>query len=453
IRQNYNHPSIIMWSVGNETDLTPTQQKTTSKQGALIKALSDIGHAEDPSRVTTLADCCERLDGKGPNDAPGAQVAPRDQVVGLTDVAGYNRYYGWYVGKPADFGPFLDQAHAVHAALPIGVSEYGAGGALSQHTDNPLGGPIAPKGRPHPEEYESWYHEESWPQIARRPYIWGVFIWNMFDFSSDSRAEGEATDINDKGLVSGDRAVRKDVFYYYRANWNAEPTLHINGRRYIDRAYAVTDVSAYSNAHEARLSVNGAEVGTAQCGGGICVWPKVHLQPGGNSVNVAATINGAVVSDSVLWQFNGDPKVVNIHAGSLEGFITADGERFGSDNFFTGGQGHNTQGAIAAGDPALYSSYREGMSGYDIPVPDGDYYVRFSFIEPSASKPGERVFDISINGTVVRPALDVFTAAGGKLAGVDTVVKAQAKGGALHIGFTPRAGQPVISGIEVAPAN
>ncbi|MGZ3306835.1 MAG: glycoside hydrolase family 2 protein, partial [Asticcacaulis sp.] len=47
IRQNYNHPSIIMWSVGNETDLTPTQQKTTSKQGALIKALSDIGHAED----------------------------------------------------------------------------------------------------------------------------------------------------------------------------------------------------------------------------------------------------------------------------------------------------------------------------------------------------------------------------------------------------------------------
>src|SRR5258706_10862137 len=96
----------------------------------------------------------------------------------------------------------LDQPHARHPALPIAVSEFGAGAALSQHTDDPAGGPINPHGRPHPEEFQNWYHEASWSALRGRGYLWAVYIWNMFDFSSDSRREGDLTDINDKGLVS-----------------------------------------------------------------------------------------------------------------------------------------------------------------------------------------------------------------------------------------------------------
>jgi beta-galactosidase len=453
IKQNYNHPSILMWSIGNETDLTPTQKNTTSRQGSLLKALNGIAHEMDPGRVTTLADCCEQLNGSGPNDVHGVASADRDKIVGITDVVGYNRYYGWYMGKTADFGPFLDLAHSLHPNVPMGVSEYGAGGALSQHTDTPLGGPVAPKGRPHPEEYETWYHETSWPQIAARPYIWGVFIWNMFDFASDSRAEGDSTDINDKGLVSADRSVKKDVFYYYRANWNPAPTLHLADRRYIDRAYAVTDVKAYSNARAAELWVNGADTGAAACSGGICLWPGVHLQPGDNTLKVTATIDGTTVSDSLLWQFNGRADTVRIRSGDVAGLVSDAGERYGSDAFFSGGEGGNLKGAVKAGEPELYTSYREGAFSYDIPVPDGRYDVRLRFVEPAAAKAGERTFDVAVNGAVALPAFDVFAAAGGKAVAVDKVVKATAAGGHIHLDFTPRAGQAVVSDIEVMPAK
>ena len=234
IRQNYNHPSIVMWSVGNEVDLRAISKNGPSKAGSLVRSLSALVQQEDPSRPSTLADCCEQ-----------ASAPNRDVLVGLTDIIGYNRYFGWYSGEFSDLGRMLDKAHAEHPMLPIGISEYGAGAALSQHSDNPAGGPIKPHGRPHPEEYQNLYHEANWKDLAVRPYLWGVFIWNMFDFATPGRAEGDLVDINDKGLVTIDRAVRKDAFYFYRANWNTAPTLHLVGQRYTDRPYGVIDVEAY----------------------------------------------------------------------------------------------------------------------------------------------------------------------------------------------------------------
>ena len=87
----------------------------------------------------------------------------------------------------------------------------------------------------------------------------------MFDFASPSRREGDLTDINEKGMVSYDRRVRKDAYYFYRANWNTSPTLHLVGRRYEDRNYAVIDIKAYSNAGKAELSLNGAKSQAISC--------------------------------------------------------------------------------------------------------------------------------------------------------------------------------------------
>lgn len=189
IRQNFNHPSIAVWSIANEIDLKAIKQNGPSKVATLLRGLDDLAHREDPTRPTTLADCCEQ-----------SASPERDKIVGLTDTAGYNRYFGWYYGKPADLGALLDSAHREHPEVPIAVSEYGAGAALTQHTDDPLGGPINPHGRPHPEEVQDWYHEELWKQFQGRSFVWGAFIWNMFDFSSDERHEGDLTDINEKGL-------------------------------------------------------------------------------------------------------------------------------------------------------------------------------------------------------------------------------------------------------------
>lgn len=465
IKQNYNHPSIAVWSIGNEVDLRSTSADKPARAGALMSSLNALAKRLDPGRLTTHADCCEQTPiATGVEAGKGNERKPRDQLVGITDTQGYNRYFGWYYGTFAELGPYLDAAHARHPQLPLAVSEYGAGSALTQHSDNALGGPINSHGRPHPEEFQLLYHEESWRQLREREYLWGAFIWNMFDFASRSRSEGDLTDINEKGMVSYDRSVRKDVFYFYKANWNHMPTLHLVGRRYIDRAYGVVDVKAYSNAKQAHLSVNGNDVGTALCNGGICVWRGVRLMRGLNHLTATAVQAGTALADSLQWIYSGSPSELRIKAGDLSGYVSPEGTRYGSDTFFDGGEGANVESAdvpaerrkVIAGTltPTLYSSYRTGAFAYDLPLPDGTYVVTARFVEPIESSAGARVFDIAANGRVMVTGVDPFSLAGGKLKAADRSFTATATGGHLRIEFRPRPGKAaVLSALEAVAAT
>ena len=461
IQQNRNHPSVALWSIANEIDLTATQVKGPSRPASLLKELNALAKSQDPDRPTTFADCCEMaiLPHVG-NDIAG--VSPRDPIVGIADTIGYNRYFGWYTGHFADLGAMLDQAHARHPQTPISVSEYGAGAALTQHSDDPSGGPINPHGRPHPEEYQNLYHEASWSALRERSYLWGSFIWNLFDFSSDSRREGDLTDINEKGLVNYNRTIRKDAFYYYRANWSSQPTLHLVGRRYVDRPHAVLDVKAYSNATRVQLAVNGTDVGAASCADGVCLWHAVHLQAGSNELRATADIGGAAVSDSLQWTFAGKPAEVRIKAGDLTGYVAADHLRYGSDMYFSGGEGKGINPPdtvtekrinVEAADARLYDSYRVGQFSYRVPVPDGKYKITLRFAEPTAAAAGERVFDVSVNGKRLLKQMDVFSSASGKLKGVEKTVQATSRDGALLIEFQPVKGQALASSIAIVPVR
>lgn len=454
VRQNYNHPSIVVWSIGNEVDLTATMTKGPSRPTALLKSLNELAQHEDPSRATTLADCCEI----GNADMKSKS---REPLVGITETLGYNRYFGWYTGEVSDFGRMLDDAHARHPELPLSVSEYGAGAALTQHTDDAAGGPINFHGRPHPEEYQNWYHEKSWAALAPRRYLWGAFIWNLFDFASDYRQEGDLTDINDKGLVSYDRDIRKDAYYFYRANWSSQPTLHLTGRRYADRAYAVTDVKAYSNAAQARLTLNGKEMGLAPCSGGICLWPAVHLGQGANELIVTAQIAGATITDSMRWMLSHSERIANIKAGDLAGYATKDGQRYGSDMYFVGGAGRSLNPpdaasaivAVAAEDARLYDSYREGDFLYRVPLPNGHYRVLLKFQEPTASAAGMRIFDVEANGKTRLKEFDIFKAAGGRQRGVDRSFEVKVGEGVLSLAFRPQRGNAVVSALSITPVD
>jgi len=459
VRQNYNHPSIALWSLGNETDLTATQVKGPSRPTVLLRALNELAKREDPSRATALADCCET--GIRPHVGSGADgVEAREPVVGIADTVGYNRYFGWYTGQFSDFGVMLDEAHARHAGLPISVSEYGAGAALTQHTDDAEGGQINPHGRPHPEEYQNLYHEKSWAELEPREYLWGAFIWNLFDFSSDSRKEGDLTDINEKGLVSYDRQTRKDAYYFYRANWSTQPTLHLVGRRYVDRAYAVNDIKAYSNAAQARLSLNGNEIGLAPCSNGICSWRSVRLSQGANELIVTAQIAGAAITDSLHWSLSHSDRVVSIKAGDIAGYVSKDGQRFGSDAYFAGGTAHGVNPPdtappdrirVLADDERPYDSFREGEFSYRVPLPNGRYRVQLKFVEPTATGPGERVFDVTANGVMQLREFDILRAASGRLKGVEQFFDAAVDNGVLVLAFRPRRGNALVSALSITP--
>ena len=458
IRQNYNHPSVGVWSIGNEITNWSSKGLTPSNARPLMNALNAVAKREDPTRPTTIAACCEVL--------PGEKDDGRDRTAGTADTVAYNLYYGWYTsGRVADsarLGAVMRGYHRENRRLPVGVGEYGAGGAITQHTDNVHGGKIESIYRPQAEEIQAVVHELSWKELKPLDFLWGTWVWQMFDATSDLREEGDSTDINTKGLVTFDRSVKKDAFWFYKAAWSKAPVLYLTGRRYVDHAYPVIDVRAYSNAPAAQLSVNGHALGSAACADFVCVWPGVRLAPGENAI--VATAGGQ--SDRMTLRYTGPERAIHVRTGTLEGVTLADGTRYGSDDFFDGGFGFTLNpyqrelyaagqqrkaAKIVAGarEPLLYASWRAGKAfRYALPLPDGQYRVTLHVFDPVETAPGKRVFTVTPSGgAAVR--VDPVARAGAGMAAATVELPATAKGGTLTLDFAGVIGEALVSAIDV----
>lgn len=231
IRQHFNHPSICFWGLFNEL------KENGDNPLEYIKELNVLAHQEDPTRPTTSA-----------SNQGGA-------INFITDNIAWNRYDGWYGATPATLASWLDKTHQAHPEIKIAISEYGAGASIYHQQDSLV--QTSPGSWWHPENWQTEYHIQNWKIISERPYVWGSFVWNMFDFGAAHRTEGDRPGINDKGLVTHDRKVKKDAFYFYKANWNPEPMVYIAGRRSVNRVKPVTEVQIFSNCAEVTLKVNG----------------------------------------------------------------------------------------------------------------------------------------------------------------------------------------------------
>ncbi len=152
----------------------------------------------------------------------------------------------------------------------------------------------------HPEEYQAILHEATWAQIAARPFLWGTFVWNMFDFASDGRAEGDTNGRNDKGLVTYDRVTRKDAFFWYKANWTSAPFVYVTSRRWTQRTAAATTVKVYAIADSVTLTLNGVSLGSQTSSDHIYRW-NVTLAPGSNVVTATGSHGASTFTDSVTW--------------------------------------------------------------------------------------------------------------------------------------------------------
>ena len=280
IRQNVNHPSIFAWSIFNEIS---TRSPDPHRE---LQDLRDTAHGEDPSRPVIAA----------------TSTAQLPQMNKLLDLLGWNIYPGWYSGwgTKDDFGKSLDDRRHDSRSGGFCVSEYGAGANVTQHEDNPK--QPATTGQWHPEEWQALVHEAAWPAMKARPFVWGTFVWCMFDFAVSSRHEGNIPGRNDKGLVTYDRKIKKDAFYYYKANWTEEPMVYITSRRFTERTNAVTNVKIYSNATEVELLLNGVSQGRRADGTNcVFIWPNVTLTSGGNRVEARASRDGKAAADNCVW--------------------------------------------------------------------------------------------------------------------------------------------------------
>lgn len=274
IRQHYNHPSICVWGLFNE--LTELGDNPVE----YIKELNVLAHQEDTTRPTTSA---------------SNQMGDLNFI---TDAIAWNRYDGWYGGTPADLGKWLDRMYKDHPEICIAISEYGAGASIYHQQDSLV--KTVPTSWWHPENWQTYYHIENWKTISSRPYVWGSFVWNMFDFGAAHRTEGDRPGINDKGLVTFDRKVRKDAFYFYKANWNREePMLYLTGKRNTVRTQRLQTITAFTNLSGAELFVNGKSYGKAIPDSyAILEWKNVELQPGENEIKVVSTNKKLPLSDS-----------------------------------------------------------------------------------------------------------------------------------------------------------
>jgi hypothetical protein len=122
----------------------------------------------------------------------------------------------------------------------------------------------------------------------------------MFDFAVDSRNEGDTPGRNDKGLVTYDRQVRKDAFYWYKANWTTNPMVYITGHTFTNRLTNAITAKVYANCDSVELFLNGASQGVTTSTNCIFTWPLM-LQAGPNTVQALGTKGSTNVTDSLIW--------------------------------------------------------------------------------------------------------------------------------------------------------
>lgn len=277
IKQNYNHPSILFWGLYNEIDIPAPD----------VKSLHETAKSIDKSRLTTQAD--------------NTQPAQRHSV---TDVVAWNWYFGWYNGNFGDYSPWYDKLHKEHPDLKGGLSEYGAEACISQQQENPER--PDPLGRFFPEQYQNQYHEEVWRNIKDRRDIWCKFIWNMYDFSWTYVTRGDKPFMNNKGLVTHDRQTKKDAFYFYKANWSLEPTIHILSKRDDERNKSNVRVAVYTNLDEVELYVNGEFISKYPMNSDIkkLIWENIKLNKGLNQISVIGISGDKKYTDYCEWYYD-----------------------------------------------------------------------------------------------------------------------------------------------------
>lgn len=279
IIQNIHHPSICFWGIQNEVAMFRDCEFVHQN----VRELYNLAKKLDPERIVTCANLYP-LKGKS-------------MLNHLTDMVGYNIYFGWYYGKMEDYGAFLDKLHESLPKMPLGVSEYGVDTAVWLHSETPMV-------KDYSEEFQALFHETVYPILESKEYLWGSFIWNMFDFSSSRRNEGGQKFINAKGLVTYDRKTKKDAFYYYKAKWSETPFIHICERRFEKRSIEKLNIKVYTNQKEAML-FNGQEklMSVENNGNGTILFPNVPLENGKNVFCVkTVTKDGEILEECITFE-------------------------------------------------------------------------------------------------------------------------------------------------------
>jgi beta-galactosidase len=290
VKRYRNSPSIILWSIGNEEFLL---QDTMAEQGARIAAtMVRRCHELDPTRPVSAAVNADNE--KGVSDA--------------LDVIGFNYHL-----------EFPDGFHRKHPNKAVYGSETSSAIATrGMYTTDTLRNlmnnydGVVPWG----ESAEEW-----WTFYGSRDWLAGGFAWTGFDYRGEPTPYGWPSINSQFGIVDM-CGFPKDMFYYYKAWWGTEPSLHVFPHwNFVGREGDEIPVWVYTNLEEVELFVNGKSLSSQKVPHlGHVEW-KVKYEPG--SIEARGSRGGQVVL-SEKRETTGPAVSIRLTADRSE--INADGE-------------------------------------------------------------------------------------------------------------------------------
>ena len=311
IEQHYNHPSVIIWGLGNENDW-PGDFAEFDKAAirGFMSELNDLSHTLDPSRKTAIRRC--------------------DFCKDIVDVYSPSIWAGWYRGiyteyKQVSRKEFEKVNHFLHV-------EWGGDSHARRHSENPdkiLGRITTGEGADERQGDASLYggtarvsKDGDWSESyicnlidwhlkeqETMPWLTGTAYWPFKDFSTPLRPENPVPYVNQKGVVERD-FTKKEAFYVFQSYWTDIPMAHIYGHswpvRWGDEGEQKM-IKVYSNCDEAELFVNGKSQGIKKRNSRD--FPAAGLrwmvvpEPGKNEVKVIARKGRQTVTDSVSFRY------------------------------------------------------------------------------------------------------------------------------------------------------
>ena len=308
IHRDRNHPSIIMWSVGNEISA-----ETMYHGGSqTLRKLVDAVHDEDTTRPVTSA-------------VVQIKAANETGFADILDVVGYN-----YFGGGMQFG--ADKYDEDHKKFPD-RKIFGSENASTLSTRGiyhfPADSLILRTKDMQCSSFDNCYPpwggsaEENWKAVKERDFVAGFFIWTGFDYIGEPTPYGWPARSSYFGIIDL-CGFPKDGFYFYKSQWTEKPMVHLLPHwNWEGKEGELLDVLAYTNCDEVELFLNGKSFGNRNPFSSTslkCSW-KVPYMPG--ILKAVARKNGKIVCE--------DKRVTAGKAAYVK--LSADKESLASDGF------------------------------------------------------------------------------------------------------------------------